>query len=117
MAQAFWLHPLSPYFCNLMSKTQTGIKLRMISLEIILRIRNHQNDYFFPADVLRTMPSKAIELATFDLYKKFLIPGDPSNGVGGFLTSVAGAMAGLIPPLLACDQNAPKAAECHQEKN
>ena len=48
------------------------------------------------ADVLRTMPSKAIELASFDLYKKYLIPGDPSNGIGGFLTSVAGAMAGRV---------------------
>ena len=48
------------------------------------------------ADVLRTMPSKAIELASFDLFKKVLIPGDPSNGIGGFLVSVAGAMAGEV---------------------
>ena len=49
------------------------------------------------ADVLRTMPSKAIELASFDMYKKTLgrlRPGGSSAHPGGFATGFAGALAG-----------------------
>ena len=52
------------------------------------------------ADVLRTMPSKAIELASFDLYKKVLSVNKDGKGRGGVVTSLAGAMAGWFfnPP-------------------
>ena len=49
------------------------------------------------ADVLRTMPSKAIELASFDMYKKTLgklRPGGSSSHPGGLATGFAGALAG-----------------------
>ena len=61
------------------------------------------------------MPSKAIELASFDLYKKVLIPGDPSNGIGGFLTSVAGAMAGQSLHLGALTQPPSKELQAKQQ--
>lgn len=47
------------------------------------------------ADVLRTMPSKAIELASFDLYKKLLSVNGEGKAPGGLVTSLAGAMAGI----------------------
>jgi hypothetical protein len=49
------------------------------------------------ADILRTMPSKAIELSAFDLYKRVLGGRDASGapkGPGGVGTALAGAMAG-----------------------
>lgn len=46
------------------------------------------------ADVLRTMPSKAIELASFDMYKKLMSRDGQSAGVAGFATSIAGGLAG-----------------------
>ena len=57
------------------------------------------------ADVLRTMPSKAIELSAFDLYKRLLSRRDAETGLrkpaGGIATSVAGALAGTsIVPLI-----------------
>ena len=54
------------------------------------------------ADVLRTMPSKAIELASFDMYKKTLgrlRPGGDSSHPGGLATGVAGAFAGACNTL------------------
>ncbi|CAK0749761.1 hypothetical protein CVIRNUC_001936 [Coccomyxa viridis] len=54
------------------------------------------------ADVLRTMPSKAIELASFDMYKKTLgrlRPGGSSSHPGGLATGFAGALAGLTSTL------------------
>lgn len=44
------------------------------------------------------MPSKAIELASFDMYKKTLgrlRPGGSSSHPGGLATGVAGAFAGV----------------------
>ena len=49
------------------------------------------------ADILRTMPSKAIELSAFDLYKRLLGGRDAAGkpkGPGGAATALAGAMAG-----------------------
>ena len=49
------------------------------------------------ADILRVMPSKAIELAAFDAYKKLLSHTDPDGKLmrpGPLLTGLAGAMAG-----------------------
>ena len=42
------------------------------------------------------MPSKAIELASFDLYKRLLSPAPSGDrrGPGGLATSVAGGLAG-----------------------
>ena len=54
----------------------------------------------YDADVLRTMPSKAIELASFDMYKKTLgrlRPGGSSTHPGGLATGCAGALAGTAP--------------------
>lgn len=56
------------------------------------------------ADVLRTMPSKAIELASFDLYKKLFASLRPRGTDGkhhpsGLGVTLAGALAGEIPPL------------------
>ena len=56
-----------------------------------------------PADVLRTMPSKAIELASFDMYKKTLgrlRPGGSSSHPGGLATGFAGALAGAHDHIL-----------------
>ena len=55
------------------------------------------------ADVLRTMPSKAIELASFDMYKKTLgrlRPGGSSSHPGGLATGFAGALAGAQSHIL-----------------
>ncbi len=52
------------------------------------------------ADILRVMPSKAIELAAFDAYKKLLShEGDDGKLMrpGPLLTGLAGAAAGAIP--------------------
>lgn len=49
------------------------------------------------ADILRTMPSKAIELSAFDLYKRLLGGHDAAGkpkGPGGAATALAGALAG-----------------------
>ncbi len=49
------------------------------------------------ADILRTMPSKAIELSAFDLYKRVLGGKDAAGapkGPGGAATALAGALAG-----------------------
>ena len=49
------------------------------------------------ADILRTMPSKAIELSAFDLYKRLLAGHDAAGkprGPGGAATALAGALAG-----------------------
>ncbi len=51
------------------------------------------------ADILRVMPSKAIELAAFDAYKKMLShEGDDGKlrRPGPLLTALAGAAAGAI---------------------
>lgn len=52
--------------------------------------------------MLRTMPSKAIELASFDLYKKVLgaalSGGRKRDHPGGLATGLAGALAGAPPP-------------------
>ncbi|KAK9814714.1 hypothetical protein WJX72_010326 [[Myrmecia] bisecta] len=51
------------------------------------------------ADVIRVMPSKAIELAAFDAFKAILMKKNPKtgrqNGNGAFLTGVAGGAAGV----------------------
>lgn len=41
------------------------------------------------------MPSKAIELASFDLYKRVLSPSTHQTAPGGLVTSIAGGLAGL----------------------
>lgn len=49
------------------------------------------------ADILRVMPSKAIELSAFDAYKKFLSHEDEQGKLkrpGPLLTALAGAAAG-----------------------
>ena len=49
------------------------------------------------ADILRVMPSKAIELTAFDAYKKLLSHDDEdgkSKRPGPLLTGLAGAAAG-----------------------
>lgn len=49
------------------------------------------------ADILRVMPSKAIELSAFDAYKKFLSREDEHGKLkrpGPLLTGLAGAAAG-----------------------
>lgn len=49
------------------------------------------------ADILRTMPSKAIELSAFDLYKRLLGGKDAAGapkGPSGAATALAGALAG-----------------------
>ncbi|EIE24257.1 mitochondrial carrier [Coccomyxa subellipsoidea C-169] len=56
------------------------------------------------ADVLRTMPSKAIELASFDLYKKAFANFRPKGADGkqhpsGLGVTVAGALAGVTSTL------------------
>ena len=47
-------------------------------------------------DVLRTMPSKAIELASFDMYKRLLARDSQGAGMAGLATSVAGGLAGAM---------------------
>ena len=74
-------------------------------MSVIWQVPSGQSDTQAPskqpvlwhADVLRTMPSKAIELASFDMYKKTLgrlRPGGSSAHPGGFATGFAGALAG-----------------------
>ena len=55
------------------------------------------------ADILRVMPSKAIELTAFDAYKKLLSHEDGDGKLkrpGPVLTGLAGAAAGVAPVLL-----------------
>lgn len=58
------------------------------------------------ADILRVMPSKAIELAAFDAYKKLLSREDEEGRLmrpGPLLTGLAGAAAGALPCLMCPD--------------
>ena len=53
------------------------------------------------ADVVRVMPSKAIEFAAFDAYKKVLCRQDPETGVyiqGSASSALAGGAAGASQP-------------------
>jgi hypothetical protein len=56
------------------------------------------------ADIIRVIPSKAIELATFDLYKTLLSPhgahGEVTRRPGPLLTGLAGAAAGGVVTFL-----------------
>eukprot|EP00884_Botryococcus_braunii_P003137 jgi/Botrbrau1/12824/Bobra.20_1s0014.1 len=56
------------------------------------------------ADILKTGPSKAIEFAAFDLYKRLLAQKDPLTGEwrspGPAALSVAGALAGVTSTLM-----------------
>lgn len=58
----------------------------------------HITDTLLHADILRVMPSKAIELSAFDAYKKFLSHHDERGELkrpGPLLTGLAGAAAGI----------------------
>ena len=61
------------------------------------------------SDILRVMPSKAIELAAFDAYKKLLSHEDANGKVmrpGPLFTGLAGAAAGIhchsVTPCMRC---------------
>ena len=79
--------------------------------------------FMYIADVLRTMPSKAIELASYDIYKRLLSCKDPSTGQrrvpGAAASTVAGALAGAracpnhsLPGHIVASSLAPKSLLC-----